>query len=119
METTIDGPTRLPVREWMAVIAILLFICTITLSILFARDREPLLEKPQYLSEQEIEIIVEGSVEKPGIYRMHKGDTVKELLEQIQLAPDADLKRIKMGRKLHQGQLIRIPQDKKIKNKPR
>src|SRR5690349_9260350 len=109
---------RLPTHEWMAVIAILFFMTVLVLGIVVARQRAPLLtEPPHYLAEQEIEVFVEGAVERPGIYRLAKGAKLQDLLEQLTLAPDADRTKIKILRKLHQGQVIKIPKVKAKKSK--
>ena len=107
---------HLPIAEWMAVLAIIFFLATLTICIILAPQQESTYATttPHYLVDQQIEVSVEGAVERAGIYISTRGTRLGEFLEKISLKPEADLKRLKLDSKLRAGQKIKIPQIKTI-----
>lgn len=107
---------HLPVREWLAVIAILSLMITLTLGITLSQNDHPLplVSPPHYLIDPEIEVIVEGAVEREGVYRLPLGARLKDLLKQISVLQEADTGKLKLERKLKNGQVVKIPLKKMI-----
>lgn len=58
-------------------------------------------------SEATIRII--GAVAKPGDYKWKPGISLEELIEQAELLPTADVRRIRWNRSIRSGEVIRIP----------
>lgn len=58
-----------------------------------------------------IEVWVEGAVVHPGCYQVAQGATLKTVLDQAVLCSDANLKGIRKGRKLKDGETIVISQN--------
>lgn len=78
---------------------------------------------PHYILEQEIEVMIQGAVQNPGVYKVPRDSRLKDLLALAVTLPNANLNRIKPDSKLRQGQRINIPayKERKVatkKNKP-
>jgi competence protein ComEA len=58
---------------------------------------------------EKMTVYLSGAVAQPGAYQVQKGTSLQELLKQVKLAPQADVERIKGGRKLKSNELIEIP----------
>lgn len=99
----------LPIHEWLIVV-LLLGILTLLIIITWTH-REPSFPQtttPHFMTPQEIEVIVEGKVEKPGTYRLKKGTKLEELLTLCGPLPEADLDRLKLTKILKDGQKVKI-----------
>lgn len=109
--------TYLPIHEW----CIILLFCMILLALTgFALGKSKPLEAAAIpsLPPQQIvtvlEVKIEGHVAKPGLYRLPLKTTLKELLEQAEPLPSADLSQLKWRRKLRDGQTLHIPERRQI-----
>lgn len=96
-------------HEWLAV----LFFCSLLFFIVVSshalRVFAPITEAaPHYLVDQEIEVYIEGAVERPGVYKLPRGALLKELLSQAKPLPTANLKKFKSESKLRPGQKITV-----------
>ncbi|MBA3957533.1 MAG: SLBB domain-containing protein [Parachlamydiaceae bacterium] len=102
---------RLPTHEWITVLVILFLLATLTGVVLASSNsigtRE--LGTPHYIVDREIEVFIEGAVEKPGAYKIERGACVSDLLALASIAPDADTRKLKLDKKLRKGQVIKIP----------
>lgn len=116
-DTDIDIPKpHLPVHEWMAVLTILLFLGTLTLCIVFSpkQTAPSSTTPPHFMVDQNIEVIIEGAVEHPGVHTLARGAKISDLLKKAIPLPEADLKTIKTERELRSGQTVKVPQIKSI-----
>lgn len=106
---------RLPLHEWMAVIAILCLILSLLLVVLISGgpSSSEHLGPPHHTVSQEIEVFVEGAVINQGLHIVKRGATIQQVLELAVPAENADLKRIKPEKKVRNGQVIKIPTVKK------
>lgn len=107
---------KIPLHEWMIV---LLFCLILLLLAGFALSRPK--PPPRILSSLSasekitvLEVKVEGEVTKPGQYRLPLHSTLKDLFEQVEPLPSADLSQISWRRRLHHNQTIRIPKRQTI-----
>lgn len=104
--------TKLPVHEW----CIILLFCSILLALAgFAWGRpksviDSIALAPQSSLAKVLQIKIEGQVAKPGLYYLPLRATLKELFEQAQPLPSADLSQFKGRRKLRDGQTIFVPE---------
>lgn len=102
---------KLPIHEW----CIILLFCLILLALAgFALNRpkpafaaDPLPAEPIATL---LEVRVEGQVAKPGLYRLPFQAKLKDLLEQAQPLPSADLSQLNWRRKLRNGQTLHVPE---------
>lgn len=113
-DATVEKPPHLAVHEWAAVAAIILLTLVLIAIILFSTRTVPASElgDPHYAADKEIEIVVEGAVEKPGVYRFTRGALVKDALALAIPTPEARLTRFKLEQKLHKGQVLKVPKKK-------
>lgn len=58
---------------------------------------------------EKMTVYLSGAVASPGAYQVLKGTSLKDLLKQVELAPQADVERIKGERRLKNNELIEIP----------
>jgi protein involved in polysaccharide export with SLBB domain len=97
--------SRLFYYEWCVVV----LFCIILLILAFLAFKRPSQPLPLVaISKNFLEVEIQGAVEKPGIYRLPTNSATKELIEQAQLLPNADISQIKWKRKLYDGQTVRI-----------
>jgi len=109
----------LPIHEWLAIMVIIGILLTLTFISVFSNSSPKMLhEQAHFIIPQEIEVTVEGAVAKPGSYTIKKGATVDDVLKQAEPLPTANLKKIKMDKKLRRNQKLKIPHQvvKKSKN---
>lgn len=99
---------QLHVHEWMAVMAITGFLLSFVVLAYLNREHHSIPPATQFPI-PEIEVFVEGAVEKPGRLFIKKGSLVKDLLAQIKLTPDADISSLNPDSKLRNGKRIKIP----------
>lgn len=92
--------------EWLAVVAIIAFIATISLT---AYLREIDLPINNDAAADTIDVKVSGAVVNSRVLHVRKGALVKEILDEIELKPDADLSNLKLDKPLRQGQKVLIP----------
>lgn len=108
---------HLSVHEWMAVVAIIIFLGTLTICIVLAPQQETgqvMMAEPHFIADQKVEVIIQGAVEHPGVYTLTRGMLVSDLLEQAIPLAEADVKRVKLDKKLRTGQVIKVPEIKMI-----
>lgn len=99
----------LPVHEWLAIISILTILAIFTCCALLGPINISSVEdKPHHLVEMQIEVTIEGAVEKPGTYQLERHATLKDLLTLAIPKKEAQLGRLKLTRKLSDGQIVRI-----------
>lgn len=104
-------------HEWMAVMALLLFLAVL---IQFAwnapETRWPDKEgKPVSIPFEQVVVSITGAVTKEGRYHFPAGITVGEALEKIELLPEASVEKLDLKKPLKRGQRIKIPQKKLAK----
>lgn len=103
-------PSKLPLHEW----CIILLFCSIILLLAgFALSHQKHMPPAVLPSEPTVTVLqvkIEGQVAKPGLYRLPIHTSLKELVEQAQPLPLADLSQLKWRRQLRDGQTIHIPE---------
>lgn len=108
----------LPVHEWIAVLLIVVMlsvlVSVVTYSSVSHIDDE--IGLPHHIM-PEIQVTVEGAVEKPGSYQVKRGTTLQEVLDLAKPLHDADLSRLKPEKKVRSGQVIKISPQKPKKEK--
>lgn len=96
-------------REWLVI-----FCVTTSLLILgvvsFFRGRDDF----SFQSNDDVYVVVDGAVSNTEGYLVKPGSRVKDLLSQIHLLPEADLKKIKKNARLYSGQYLYIPQKNRV-----
>jgi hypothetical protein len=106
-----EQQTRLPLHEWMAVIAIL-FLIFVLLAVVILKGNDGeinQLDHPHHIISQEFEVFVEGAVEKPGPYTVKRGSTLQDAINLAVPNSEAKLDKFKMEKKLRKGQVIKVP----------
>lgn len=112
--------TKLPQREWVVVGLIAVGMLVLALVTWIRGDKTTAtIDAPHYLVSQEIEVRIEGAVEKPGLYTLKRGAVLSEALELAVPSPEANLKKYKMDRILRDGQTIKVPAIKVKKSEVR
>lgn len=102
----------LPFHEWAAILLIVLLLAILT-AISFGKEATAFpkhLNTPHFITTNEIEVWIEGAVENPGYYKVKRGACINDVLQCAIGKEDADLKKVKLHKKLRQGQIIKIPQ---------
>lgn len=103
---------QLDTHEWLTVTLILSIMGFLTIySYLNTTWVSPSNQK-HLLYSPEIEVYVHGAVEHPGPIRIKRESTFNDLLKQIAVKPNADLKKKRLQTKLKAGQTILIPEKK-------
>ena len=101
--------------EWLAVAIFMGFILMLT--VISRPIPDSSLQAAHALhgfTSSEIEISIDGAVEKPGKYSVKKGATLQEVLGKATPLPSANLKHLNLKRKLRIGQNIHIPTQEMI-----
>jgi hypothetical protein len=102
--------SKLPLHEW----CIILLFCAILLVLAgFALGKKKQLPSLTISTEAPLTVLqvkIEGQVAKPGLYRLPLRRSLKEIIDQAQPLPSADLSQLKWRRKLRDGQTIHIPE---------
>src|SRR5215211_359741 len=104
--------TKLPIHEW----CIILLFCFILLALAgfaFIQPKSMGTSIAFVLPPEEatvLQVKIEGQVAKPGLYRLPLDATLKQLLEQAEPLPTADLSQLNWRRKLRDGQTLHIPE---------
>lgn len=103
--------TKLPLHEW----CIIVLFCLVLLALAgFAWGRpKPVMNTPALPPVPLVAVLqikVEGQVAKPGKYSLSLDTTLKQLLEQVQPLPSADLSKLNTRRKLRDGQTLHVPE---------
>lgn len=110
--------SRLPQREWIVVGLIAGGLLILGLVTWIRGDKTGAATGvAHHLVSQEIEVRIEGAVEKPGLYTLRRGTVLREALELAIPMPEANLQKYKMDRPLHDGQTIKVPAIKVKKSK--
>lgn len=107
---------QLPIHEWIAVVVIITFLVMISTMAIFSNDDLDTIETglPHHVVSPEIDVTIEGAVLNPGTFKIKRGATLQEALDIAQPLSSADLRKIKINKKLRQGQVIKIPEIKMI-----
>lgn len=106
----------LPIHEWAAILLIVTLLAILTVLAL-GKDQATLpkhLNAPHFITTNEIEVWIEGAVENPGYYKVKRGTCIKGVLELATCKQEADLRKVKLQKKLRNGQIIKIPQKEMI-----
>lgn len=104
----------LPVHEWLAITFIIFIV--LSLALLSLRPSEQLMLPPQQsLEHDRLEITIDGAVKHPGTYQVQQGSLLQEVISQAELSPDADLKRLKLDKKLVKDQVVTVPRLKLLR----
>lgn len=101
----------LKTREWVIVIFYLAMMFTITLitQVIVPKER-PTHQIEHVLRSNMIDVSITGAVEAPGLYKVPKGSTIKDLLALAKPLTKANISKIKLGTHLSQGRHVRIPE---------
>jgi hypothetical protein len=102
---------KLPPGEWLVIIAIIAIMFLLT-GVSWLSDRHMIAfnsHSPHHLISQEIDVFVEGAVERSGAFKMQRGSTVQDVIALANPLPEANLNKLKMKSKLRHGQRIRVP----------
>lgn len=104
-------PASLETHEWMAVMAIIVVMLTLTVFAAFKNrgyNALPFSHTSAY-TQNRVEATLKGAVVHPGTYSLPKTMTLKELLEIAELTEDADVRRFNLQRTVQQGRAIHVP----------
>lgn len=113
-----NNTNHLPLHEWCIVI----LFCTVLLLLAgfaLARSKpEPILEKYQIqektVPDNTLQITITGQVAKPGTFLFPINAKLKQIFEEVQPLPTADLSHVNYRKKLRNGQKIIVPERKLI-----
>lgn len=120
MRNEISQPeNNLPVHEWMAIVVIIGLLLGLSIVSLFSEPSANLTSEtpPHFIIEQEIEVVVQGAVQNPGVYKLKRGALLKDVIVQAIPLPDADLNKLKANKKVRKGQIINVPKKKEKKSR--
>lgn len=111
---------HLPIHEWLAVAFLVGLLLSLTiLSLFFTEHTIPDQQGTlHHVVDQDIEVFVEGAVEKPGSYIVKRGTLVKDVVALAVPNGDANLQPLKLNNKLRKGQTVKVAKQKPPK-KPR
>jgi len=107
---------KLPLHEW----CIIVLFCFILLSLgaIAMLRQKPVMAAAlpsENITEVPVLLIrVEGQVAKPGLHRLPLTAKLKQLLDEVQPLPTADLSQLNYRKRLRDGQTVIIPERKKI-----
>lgn len=92
--------------EWLAVLAFCFLVIVMSI-VSYVKD----VDIPYYTgpSADSIDVTVRGAVANPGTITLPKGSLLVHALEYIELLPESDQSKLKLEKKLRQGQVIVIP----------
>lgn len=108
--------TTLKVYEWLAVLALVFVLSALALMAAFTNN-ETVENNGHLLGAQvqrKIEVVVKGHVDKPGIYIVPSGISLKVILSLVGLRSDSDLRRWRMDRPVKRSRVISINQRQMI-----
>lgn len=110
--------TLLP-HEWLAVSVLILGITSFAFLAYHSHssDLSDMFQAPQHLVPQEIIVSIQGAVVTSGLYTVQKGATVEEALALAQPTSEANLSKLKLNKKVRNGQKIKVPAKSKKLNK--
>ena len=104
---------QLLVREWIVIFVLTGLILSLILIARFSRieeDKEFQLAKGIVFNPPaQIEIMVEGAVEKPGVYQFLPGVSYQDILNEAKPAQNADRRRLKKKKLFYESQTIVVP----------
>lgn len=109
-----NSKEKLTFSEWIVVLGIVLLFISLSPLIWLETTSTPSKQSLDAAAAAApyLEVWVEGAVMYPGCYQMAKGSTLKSVLDRAVLTPNANLKGIRKGRKLKDGETILISQNK-------
>lgn len=111
---------RLHVQEWISVGLVIGLIGSFAaiswISGVRVEKRFDALEK-EISAAPSIKIELLGAVERPGIYDFHPGISLKEILKEVALKPEADRRRVKNRTIFYDSQKVEIPYKKSVVKK--
>lgn len=105
--------SKLPFHEWCIILLFCLILLALSAFALMGRRTIPL-PKPVEPKASVLEVKIEGEVAHPGLYQLPLKSTLKELLAQAEPLPTADLSKLSLRKRLHDGQTVKIPEKKWI-----
>jgi hypothetical protein len=108
LEQVAHMPTeKLPLHEWLIVCLLVTAMLSLALMTLWHNSNHlPPTHAPHIL--QEIRVSIQGAVKNPGTYTFKKGATWGDILALAAPLLEADLRKIKMERKLKHEQTIQV-----------
>ncbi|MBA2369735.1 MAG: SLBB domain-containing protein [Candidatus Protochlamydia sp.] len=103
-------PPRLPAHEWLIVSLLIISLLLLSFVTLFWKKNSfPVSHEQIELTNERIEVTVQGAVERPGIYELNKGSKLKDFWKICLPHPEADLRRFKPNSLLRDGQTLKVP----------
>lgn len=93
-------------REWVIVTIALSLFGALTFLSLTADKAIP--AQPVTYNKPVIEVMLKGAIERPGVYRLKEGTTLRELLNLVQVNPSADLRRYALDKPIRTGSFLQI-----------
>lgn len=105
-------------HEWMAVMALLLFLAVLIQSAWRAPDSRWPEKEGRALAAPHEQLVVTftGAIAKEGRYHFKAGTTLGEALKEIELLPEANTSKMALEKPLKRSQRIRIPSKKSTKS---
>lgn len=101
---------NLPAHEWLIIVLLIVTLLMLTfITFIWNKSELPPTTVSHALSNELVQVTIQGAVKKPGIYEFPKGANLKQLVATAEPLPEANLERLKMNSKLRDGQLVKIP----------
>jgi SLBB domain len=97
---------QLRLRDWWMVCAIVVVLAS--LGLIGLLNRQPKLEESSFCLAPSPKVRVEGAVARPGTYQMGPDASVADLLERAGVLEGADVKGLRMRRRLKDGEQLVI-----------
>ena len=104
---------KLPFYEWVVVISLLFFLIILGSFSYLSHMDEDFLSEIKSKSYDIVHIEVSGAVAFPGVYEMEKDSSIKDLLMQAQLLPEANISKFKLDDKIGRKKKIMVPKIRK------
>lgn len=106
---------RLFFREWFILVSVLSFVTALFFMKTFPSN--PSFELEGEVSERKIQVVVSGAVEKPGLYEVSIGVSVKEIIEKAGLRKTANRKALYLKKRILNSCSLFVPEKKDKKKK--
>ncbi len=102
-------------REWFAVFCLFCFAASLFFVANFSSNPTDLFCKTSPLSKIQVEVL--GAVERPGVYEVEVGSSIRSILAQAGIKKTADRQRVNLKKKLLTSCRLNVPEKNLKKSK--
>lgn len=101
----------LKVHEWLAIAVVIGILAGLAFLTTFSGRGESRQEgiNPSLTKVKGFDVLIQGAVERPGIYHLESEMKMKDLLAIAEVRQEADLRRLKLDAMVKKGRVVRVP----------